>query len=149
MVFMFISKCNVSWRVLSCGGVKPCSRMKVDRLCGGMCRLHLQGNRLSQAVNQRETGSKLCTHGVVHLRVAEDSVTFCPLLHSCAGLCYTKCNIHICHRIAMQVRRRRNEDTKRQQRGVGEVQVDKNFLVSVLNSDDCEDRQPDLFAFLV
>jgi hypothetical protein len=34
--------------------VTPCSPLKVIRRFGGACHLHLQGQRISQAINQRE-----------------------------------------------------------------------------------------------
>jgi hypothetical protein len=36
-------------------GIMPCSAFKVSRHFGGICRLHLQGRRISQARNQRES----------------------------------------------------------------------------------------------
>jgi hypothetical protein len=39
--------------------ITPCSPVKLNRRFRGTCGLHLQGRRVSQARNQRETGSKL------------------------------------------------------------------------------------------
>jgi hypothetical protein len=38
-------------------GYMPCSPLKVNRRFGGTYRLHLQGRRINQARNQRESGS--------------------------------------------------------------------------------------------
>jgi hypothetical protein len=38
--------------------ITPCSPLKANRRFGGTCRLHIQGRRIGQARNQRETGSK-------------------------------------------------------------------------------------------
>jgi hypothetical protein len=35
--------------------ITPCTPLKVIRRFGGTCRLHLQGRRISQARNQRES----------------------------------------------------------------------------------------------
>jgi hypothetical protein len=40
-------------------GITPCSSPKVNRRFGGICRLHLQSQRIIQARNQRE--SRACT----------------------------------------------------------------------------------------
>jgi hypothetical protein len=39
--------------------IASCSPLKVNRHYGGICRLHLQGRRISQARKQHEAGSKL------------------------------------------------------------------------------------------
>jgi hypothetical protein len=38
--------------------ITPCSLLEVSQHLGGICRLHLQGRRISQARNQREADSK-------------------------------------------------------------------------------------------
>jgi hypothetical protein len=46
--------------------ITPCSPLKVNRHFGGTCRLHLQGLKVSQAINYHEAASKqagvLCLH---------------------------------------------------------------------------------------
>jgi hypothetical protein len=43
--------------------ITPCSRMEGNRHFGGARHFHLQGRRISQARNRRETGCKLSTVG--------------------------------------------------------------------------------------
>jgi hypothetical protein len=38
----------------------PCSPVKVNQPFGGTHRLHLQGRRVNEEINQQEVGSKLC-----------------------------------------------------------------------------------------
>jgi hypothetical protein len=45
-------KSSLFWDII------PCSLFKVNRHFGGICHLHLQGQRISQARNQQEAGSK-------------------------------------------------------------------------------------------
>jgi hypothetical protein len=49
--------------------ITPCSLLKVSRRFRGTCCLHLQGQRITQARNHHEAGSKqsLCSLTVVHL----------------------------------------------------------------------------------
>jgi hypothetical protein len=44
--------------------ITPCSSLKVNRRVGGTS-LHLQGERISQARNQRETGGKQSRAGLL------------------------------------------------------------------------------------
>jgi hypothetical protein len=50
--YYYILKNSVLW------DIAPCNLLKVERLFGGICRLHLQGRRVSQIRNQHEAGSK-------------------------------------------------------------------------------------------
>jgi hypothetical protein len=45
-------KSSVFWNIM------PCSRKEVNQYFRGMCHLHLQGQRISQARNQHEAGCK-------------------------------------------------------------------------------------------
>jgi hypothetical protein len=49
---------TVHWRFCIFWDETPCSSLKVNWRFGGKYYLHLQGWRISQAVNQHETGSK-------------------------------------------------------------------------------------------
>jgi hypothetical protein len=42
--------------------IARCSPLKVNRRFGVTCHLHLQGRRISQAINQREAGGKLALY---------------------------------------------------------------------------------------
>jgi hypothetical protein len=44
-----VMKGYISW------DIAPCNPLKVNRRFGGTCRLHLQGRRINQARNQRES----------------------------------------------------------------------------------------------
>jgi hypothetical protein len=46
-----VMKCSIFWDITTC------SPLKINRRFGGICRLHIQGRRISQARNQREAGS--------------------------------------------------------------------------------------------
>jgi hypothetical protein len=46
------------WRILSSGGITPCSLLKVNRRFGRTCRLCLPGRRINKARNQHAAGSK-------------------------------------------------------------------------------------------
>jgi hypothetical protein len=51
-----VKKGSISWNIT------PCSLFKVNGSFGGICHLHLQGRRISQARNQREAGGKESSH---------------------------------------------------------------------------------------
>jgi hypothetical protein len=54
-----IARRNTDYAILA--PIMPSSTLKVHWLFGGTCRLHLQGQRISQARNQHEAGSKKCS----------------------------------------------------------------------------------------
>jgi hypothetical protein len=57
---MYLSNINVSIQLnrFIFWYITPCGALKVNRRIRGSCRFHLQGQRIRQARNQRESGSK-------------------------------------------------------------------------------------------
>jgi hypothetical protein len=64
-------------------GITPCTRLKINRVFGGTCHLHLQGRRRSEAINQVEENSKqnLVSSSILKMEAicsSETSVDFEP-----------------------------------------------------------------------
>jgi hypothetical protein len=69
--------------------ITPCSPMKVNQRFGGTCRFHIQGQRISQARNQRKAGNK------VYLISQKIKLFMCNNI--CMGLQFIETGFHGLH----------------------------------------------------